>query len=210
VRRGLQIVPIKARANGAGGRELTAGDATRLLFISGSLRSGSTNTAVLRTAGQLAPDGVATVLFEGIDGLPHFNPDADAEGADVPPAVAAMRQAIAEADALLICTPEYAGAMPAVLKNLLEWTIGDAGTYGKPVAWLNVSSAAAPTGGADAHDSLRKVLTYAGAEIIESACERIPLSRQQVGAESGIVEDAAARRAISTAVSALVAAARRR
>jgi NAD(P)H-dependent FMN reductase len=187
---------------------LSPDDATRLLFISGSLRSGSTNTAVLRTAAQLAPDAVATVLFEGIDGLPHFNPDADAEGVDVPPAVAAMRQAMAQADALLICTPEYAGAIPAVLKNLLEWTIGDAGTYGKPVAWLNVSGAASPTGGADAHDSLRKVLTYAGADIIDAACLRIPLSRRQIGAESGVVEDPGARRSISTAVSALVAAAR--
>src|SRR4051812_22036623 len=121
-----------------------------------------------------------------------------------------MRAAIGRADALLICTPEYAGAMPAVLKNLLEWTIGDGGTYGKPVAWLNVSSVAAPTGGADAHESLRKVLTYAGAEIIEPACRRIPLSRQQIGAESGVVEDSEARRSISSAVSALVTAARAR
>jgi chromate reductase len=98
--------------------------------------------------------------------------------------------------------------MPAVLKNLLEWTIGDGGTYGKPVAWLNVSSAAAPTGGADAHDSLRKVLSYAAAEIIESACQRIPLSRQQIGAGSGVVEDAEARRSIGTALGALVAATR--
>ena len=106
------------------------------------------------------------------------------------------------ADALLICTPEYAGAMPAVLKNLLEWTIGDASTYEKPVAWINASSSASPTGGADAHDSLRKVLTYAHAEIVEAACARIPLSRGHVGA-SGLVEDADARKAIAAAVDAL-------
>jgi hypothetical protein len=57
---------------------------------------------------------------------------------------------------------------------------------------------------------LRKVLTYAGAEIIEPACQRIPLSRQQIGAESGVVEDTEARRSISTALSALVAAAKPR
>ena len=74
------------------------------------------------------------MLFEAIAGLPHFNPDDDAEGLEVPAPVEEMRKAVGAADAILICTPEYAGAMPAVLKNLLEWTIGDAGTYEKPVA----------------------------------------------------------------------------
>ena len=161
---------------------------TRVLLISGSVRSGSTNTAVLRTALTVLPDPVEGTLYDGIDTLPHFNPDDDKEGAAIAEPVAAMRREMAAADAVMICTPEYAGAMPGVLKNLLEWTIGDAGTYGKPVAWINVSGPAAPTGGADAHDSLRKVLRYAGADIVESACARIPLTRQQIGAD-GLVAD---------------------
>jgi chromate reductase len=177
-------------------------DQTRLLLISGSVRDGSTNTAVLRTAQALAPNGVEAVLFEGITELPHFNPDDDAEGKAVPAPVAAMRQAVGEADAILICTPEYAGAMPAVLKNLLEWTIGDGGTYGKPVAWINASGAAAPTGGGDAHDSLRKVLKYSGADLVEEACARIPLSRSQIS-DSGLVDDAEAANAIATTVKTL-------
>jgi NAD(P)H-dependent FMN reductase len=175
----------------------------RVLLISGSVRSGSTNTAVLRTVQEHAPEGVETVLFEGIAGLPHFNPDHDAEGLEVPAPVQEMRKAVGAADAILICTPEYAGAMPAVLKNLLEWTIGDAGTYEKPVAWLNVSGAAAPTGGADAHDSLRKVLRYAGADIVDDACARIPLSRKQLD-DAGVVEDDQAQAEIASAVERLV------
>jgi chromate reductase, NAD(P)H dehydrogenase (quinone) len=177
---------------------------TRVLLVSGSVRDGSTNTAVLRTVQALAPPDVDAVLFEGILGLPHFNPDDDAEGAQVPDAVAQMRAAMQAADALLICTPEYAGAMPAVLKNLLEWTIGDASTHRKPVAWINASSPAAPTGGADAHESLEKVLRYAHADIVEDACIRIELTRQQVG-ESGLVEDEAARQAMGDVLSRLVA-----
>ncbi len=177
------------------------------MLVSGSARSGSTNTAALRTAADVAPDGVATVLYEGLAELPLFNPDDDLEGAPVAASVAAMRAAMAEADAVLICTPEYAGALPAALKNLLEWTIGAGGTYGKPVAWINVSGAAAPTGGADAHDSLRKVLTYAGSDIVEDACARVPLSRSMV-AGNGVVEDAAARETIALAVRRLVAHAR--
>jgi NAD(P)H-dependent FMN reductase len=179
----------------------------RVLLVSGSVRDGSTNTAVLRTVAAIAPPDVEAVLYDGILGLPHFNPDDDAEGAQVPEPVAQMRAALHASDALLICTPEYAGAMPAVLKNLLEWTIGDASTYRKPVAWINASSPAAPTGGADAHESLAKVLRYAHADIVDSACIRLELTRQDVGA-SGLVENEAARHAMADALAALVTHAR--
>ena len=76
-----------------------------------------------------------------------------------------------------------AGALPGALKNLLEWTVGDASTYRKPVAWINASGPAAPTGGAHAHDSLRKILSYVDADIVEDACVRIPLTREAVGAD---------------------------
>jgi chromate reductase len=161
----------------------------RLLLISGSLRAGSTNTALLRTAREVAPEGIETLLSEGMGELPHFNPDDDAEGAPVHPAVAELRAAVHAADALLVSTPEYAGALPGSLKNLLEWTVGDASTYRKPIAWVNTSGAAAPAGAADAHDSLRKVLGYVHAEIVEDACARIPVPRAAVGAD-GLIADA--------------------
>jgi len=170
----------------------------RLLLVSGSLRAGSTNTAVLRTVQATAPDDVATMLYDGLGALPHFNPDDDAEGAALHPAVAELRRRIAEADALLVSTPEYAGALPGSFKNLLDWTVGGGEIYGKPVAWLNVSSAAAPTGGRDAHDSLRKVLGYAGAEIAEAACLRIAVPRGSIRAD-GLVEDGEIREALAGA-----------
>lgn len=171
----------------------------KVLFVSGSGRSGSTNLAVLRTAAALAPADVRTVVFEGLGQLPLFNPDQDAEGMTPPAAVADMREQVAGADALLICTPEYAGALPAALKNLLEWTIGDAGTYRKPVAWINAAGPGSPTGAADAHDSLRKVLEYAGADIVEQACVRVPITRDLVGAD-GLIADQHARAAIAGAL----------
>ncbi len=73
------------------------------------------------------------------------------------------------------------------------------------VAWINVSGAAAPSGGADAHDSLRKVLGYTGAQIVEEACVRVPLGRGDVG-EDGLVAPSEARAEIVAAVSALAAA----
>ncbi len=175
---------------------------TRILLISGSNRRGSTNLAALRTAAELAGQDVETRVFEGLGALPLFNPDDDIQGAEMPPTVAALRTAVGWADALMICTPEYAGALPAALKNLLEWTIGDAGTYGKPVAWINVSGPASPTAAADAHASLRKVLQYAGADIVDDATARIPLTREEVGAD-GLVSQAGAREALGTALGRL-------
>lgn len=173
----------------------------RILLVSGSSRDGSTNAAVLRTAAEVADGGVEAVLYTGIGALPLFNPDDDREGTPVDPRVADMRRELGAAAAVLICTPEYAGALPAAMKNLLEWTIGDAGTYQKPVGWINASGAAAPTGAADAHDSLRKVLGYAGADIVEDACVRIPVDRALV--VDGVVRDLEIRSRIAGVVRTL-------
>jgi len=178
------------------------GAAVTILLVSGSSRDGSTNAAVLRTAAAVAGGEVDTVTYRGIGALPLFNPDDDREGVPVDPRVAEMRRDVGASDAVLFCTPEYAGALPAALKNLLEWTIGDAGTYQKPVAWINAAGAAAPTGAADAHASLRKVLGYAGADVVEDACGRIPVERAQVG-EDGLITDAAIRDQIAAVVGAL-------
>jgi chromate reductase len=174
----------------------------RILLVSGSLREGSTNAAVLRTAEAVVPPGVQTTLYGGMGTLPHFNPDDDREGEPVHPAVEQLRAEIAAAGALLICTPEYAGALPGAMKNLLEWTVGDAGTYRKPIAWINASGPAAPTGAADAHESLRKVLGYVHAEIVADACARIPVTRDAVGPD-GKISDPAIRREITRVLSAL-------
>jgi chromate reductase len=181
---------------------MSASSTVKILLVSGSSREGSTNAAVLRTAAAVAGEGVESVTYPGIGELPIFNPDHDREGIPVDPRVAEMRRGVKASDAVLFCTPEYAGAMPAALKNLLEWTIGDAGTYQKPVAWINAAGAAAPTGAADAHESLRKVLGYAGADIVEDACVRIPIERSLVGTD-GLVTDAAVRDQIAAAVSRL-------
>lgn len=177
--------------------------------MSGSLRAGSTNSAVLRTAEAVAPEGVIASTYDGMATLPHFNPDDDAEGLPVAPPVAEMRAQLARADALLICTPEYAGALPGALKNLLEWTVGDAGTYEKPVAWINAAGRAAPTAAADAHASLRKVLGYVGADVVEAACRRIPVTRDVVMPD-GRIGDPAVRAEIAEVLGALAEHARER
>ncbi|HUI48319.1 MAG TPA: NAD(P)H-dependent oxidoreductase [Acidimicrobiia bacterium] len=167
--------------------------ARRILLISGSLRERSTNGAVLRTAHEVAPDDVEADLYGGVACLPPFNPDN--EGDALPPAVAALRAGIRQADALLFSTPEYAGALPGSFKNLLDWTIGDdqrGSIYKKPVAWINAS----PRGAAHAYESLRLVLGYAKADIVESACVEVAVTPAGVD-DQGLIPDASVRAAIA-------------
>ena len=155
----------------------------RILLISGSTRGGSGNTAALRTIRDLAPAGVTAVLYEGLAGLPAFNPDDDGER--VPAPVAELREQIAAAGAVVFCTPEYAGTLPGSFKNLLDWTVGGAQLYGKPVAWINV---AAEGRGDGAQATLDTVLGYVGAVPVEAACRRLPVARGWVGPDGTIAD----------------------
>ena len=175
-----------------------------MLLISGSLRAGSTNTAVLRTAQVVAPGELTTVLYDGLGTLPHFNPDDDHD--PLPAAVAVLRAHIGAADALLFSTPEYAGALPGSFKNLLDWAVGDAhprSIYNKPAAWINASTT---TGAVHAHESLRLVLSYAHAAVVEVACVKIAVPRDAVGSD-GLITDLSIRTSLLGPLRALADAA---
>lgn len=163
----------------------------------------STNTALLRTAAEMAIDGIDCHLYDGLASLPAFNPDDDCHPLD--PRVQHLRAAIRQADAIIFSTPEYAGALPGSLKNLLDWTVGDeapGSIYEKPVGWVNAS----PRGAEGAHRELGTVLGYAHARIIGAVCAQIPVTSQMVGSDQRI-EDDASRAALADALMALSAAA---
>jgi NAD(P)H-dependent FMN reductase len=160
------------------------------------------NTSVLRTAASLPEAGVEATLYDGLGELPHFNPDDDPEGGPVPAAVVDLRRQLREADAVMLCTPEYAGALPGSFKNLLDWTVGGGETYRKPVAWINASSRPDPNAASGAHASLRAVLGYTGVDLVEAACRRICVPRDAIGAD-GLIADAAIRDQIRDALHAL-------
>uniref|UniRef100_UPI002457456B NADPH-dependent FMN reductase n=1 Tax=Nocardia abscessus TaxID=120957 RepID=UPI002457456B len=132
---------------------------TVVLLISGSTRAASTNSAALRTVSAIAPDGVETRWYDGLAELPAFNPDDDGSTHS---SVLALREQLSRADAVLWCTPEYAGTLPGSLKNLLDWTVGTGDLYRKPVSWITV----APAGRGDgATATLRSVLGFVGADV---------------------------------------------
>jgi len=115
---------------------------TRLLGISGSLRKASFNTGLLRAAIDLTPDG-ATLQAGSIEGIPLYNGDDEREQG-IPAAVQALKRQLAEAEGLLLFTPEYNNSLPGVFKNAIDWLTRPASDIkplfgGKPVAVLGAS-----------------------------------------------------------------------
>ena len=173
----------------------------RIVLISGSLRQGSVNSAVVRTAAMLAPPSVEPIIYGGMADLPHFNPDDDVE--PLPAPVAALRGCLDQCDGVFLSTPEYVGSLSGSFKNLIDWTVGSGGLYQRPVGWIN----AAPQGGArDAHQALRAVLDRAGTQVIPEACRDLPVPRHEIGAD-GLVASAILQAAIAEVIRALACAA---
>jgi chromate reductase, NAD(P)H dehydrogenase (quinone) len=138
----------------------------KILGISGSLRSQSHNTNLLRAAAELLPPGVELELWDGLKEVPPYDQDDDVQPAPQP--VAALRSAIAGADAVLFATPEYNSSVPGVLKNALDWVSRPLKTNAlrnKPVAVVGASTGA--FGAVWSQAELRKVLAAIGARVVE-------------------------------------------
>ena len=135
-----------------------------VLGIAGSLRAGSFNAQLLRLAAEELPEGVELEAFDGLAEIPPY--DHDLEGLSSP-AVDRLKAAIAEADAILVATPEYNGSIPGALKNALDWAsrpFPDNCLRGKPVAVIGASTGL--FGARWAQAELRKVLNTIGASVL--------------------------------------------
>jgi NAD(P)H-dependent FMN reductase len=171
----------------------------RILAICGSLRAASSNGALLDAAARLAPDGVQIERFDGLGALPHFNPDLDL---DPPlPGVARWREALRDADAILLSSPEYVHGVPGALKNALDWIVSSGEFGGKPLAQIDTSRSHFAT------PQLREILTTMEARIVPEASITLHLWTNRVDADAIVANEAAAG-ALRSAVAALVASAR--
>jgi chromate reductase, NAD(P)H dehydrogenase (quinone) len=137
----------------------------QILGICGSLRKASLNMAALRACSELMPQGM-TLRITRIDDLPLFNQDVFDAG--IPEPAKRLRAEIAEADGVLIASPEYNFSVTAALKNAIDWASrpkGENALWGKPAAVVGASTGM--FGAVWSQAELRKALSRAGARVIE-------------------------------------------
>jgi NAD(P)H-dependent FMN reductase len=130
-----------------------------ILGLSGSLRAESSNGSVIKAAVKLSRPDLPVVNFMGLGSLPFFNPDLETE-VSLPPLVRAWRDQVAAATGLVISSPEYAHGLSGVLKNALDWLVGDPRFQEKPVLVINAYAFAV-----HAHAQLLEVLRTMNADL---------------------------------------------
>jgi chromate reductase len=159
----------------------------RVLGISGSLRRDSHNTALLRHAGELfEAEGAEFQIYDGLRDIPPYDEDDDVENG--PEAVARIRAAVAEADAVFFTTPEYNSSIPGALKNAIDWLSRPVATNplrNKPVAVIGASTGM--FGAVWAQAELRKVLGATGARVAEG---EVAVGHAHTRFEDGRLNDA--------------------
>jgi chromate reductase, NAD(P)H dehydrogenase (quinone) len=176
----------------------------RVLGISGSLRRDSYNTKLLRVAGEmLSRRGVEFELYQGLKQVPPY--DEDDDNGPAPPAAAHLRAAVAGADGLLFCTPEYNSSIPGQLKNAIDWLsrpVGKGAIANKPAAVIGASTGI--FGAVWAQAELRKVLAAAHARAVEG---EVPVGHAHTRFDpEGVLNDPNLTEQVSSVVDVLVEA----
>ena len=146
-----------------------------VLALVGSLRAASVNRQIAQVASENGPDGISVAVYDGLGDIPFYNEDID--GADAPAAAQSLRAAVADADAVLVITPEYNASIPAVVKNAIDWLsrpYGEGVVTAKPLAVIGASGGR--YGGVWAHDETRKSFGGAGARVVDAISLSIPIT----------------------------------
>lgn len=143
-----------------------------ILAISGSIRIGSFNTALLDAISKLSPPNIKIILSDPIEFIPIFSPEADEN--NLPPVVKSLINNIRKADGVIISSPEYAHGFTGVLKNVLDWLVPSDALVLKPVVVTSVSTSG--LGGVRSYSSLVQVLTAMNSNVVIEGSLCIPFA----------------------------------
>ena len=154
----------------------------RILAFSGSARADSSNEKLIRHIKSAWTDRLDVEVYPTVADLPLFTPDRD--GDQGPELINLLRRQIADADGILICTPEYVFSPPAAIKNLLEWTVSTTVLTGKPTALI-----VAATGGALTFASLTLILKTLGCHLTPDTSLLISGIRPKISPEGALRDE---------------------
>ena len=160
----------------------------KILAIPGSLRKDSSSYALLKVISEMMPQNISFEIYQGIGTLPHFN---DAENPDEN--VIDFKRKIAEAQGVLICTPEYAFGVPGSLKNALDWTVSSGEFVDKPVSLITASSQ-----GERCHEAMQYILTAISAKLNPATTLLISFIRAKI--KDGKIVDSDTEKLVSSLV----------
>ncbi|UII29721.1 NAD(P)H-dependent oxidoreductase [Fulvivirga ulvae] len=168
----------------------------KILAISGSTRKQSSNESVLQAIADWYKDELDIKIYDGIDKLPHFNPDLAGENS--PEVVKELQEQIKNADGVLICTPEYVFSLPGSLKNAIEWNVATTIFSNKPLATIVASAS-----GEKAFESLNLIMTTLECSLPESSRLLIRGARGKI--KDGEVKDAETTNQLKKLMASLIA-----
>jgi NAD(P)H-dependent FMN reductase len=151
----------------------------KILAISGSLRPNSSNSKIIQYIAGIVPENTAYTIYNELASIPAFD---DAEA--IPATVIAWRRSLQNADAVLICTPEYAFGIPGALKNAIDWTVSSGELVNKPLALIT-----AATGGDKAHAAFLQIFTALSANIAVNGALLIPFIKTRLDVNGNIVDE---------------------
>ena len=176
---------------------MTTTSTINIVAIGGSLKSTSSNATILKAIAKIAPENVVIKIVEGLDTLPHFNPDSKEEIISV----TNFRQQLKEADGVIFSTPEYAFGVPGVLKNALDWLVYSGELNEKPVAAISASPL--HTGGDKALASLLLTLTALGTNMNADSSLSIGNIKNKIN-EAGEIADPGTMQALHSVLNGLL------
>ncbi len=157
----------------------------KLLAISGSVRAGSYNRALLEAMSQLCPEGMSITIYDHIKDIPVFS--ADVADGDTPESVEVLIAKIRKSDGVIISTPEYAHGVPGALKNALDWLVSTDALILKPVVVTSVSTSG--LGGVRSHSPLVIILSAMNSNVVVEGSINVPYAQRKFDDNNMLIDD---------------------